>query len=418
MTRLFDVSRRKVLAGAAGALASACAPRMDVNPLRFWAISYEGDYSPLLMPSFTARTGIAVDVQSVPGTAAHEKMLAAFAGGGLPDVFMLPAGWVGEFAMIGAIAPLPSHDLVDDVVPAALELSRVHGRDFAVPWSASPQAQYFRRDILRSVGLDTPPLTWESWRQMGRTIKRCRPDEFVFLALLNWPDTLMSMLFQSSVPLLRENDTRGNFSTPETEAGLAFYMSLYAESLAPRALSTEVQDPFAAFAQGRFAIWPSWPSLLLDLHRRRAELAPDLWSVARLPGPHGPGPASMVSANLCVSTQTTRSGEAWSLVRHLTSTENEVRFQKLIGNLPARASAWSAPQMRRPVLQPFAEQMRYPARAPKIVEWERIQIEVQLVAERVVRGLLTVKQGVAAIDARIDQVLAKRRSLIQAGRIV
>jgi multiple sugar transport system substrate-binding protein len=125
----------------------------------------------------------------------------------------------------------------------------------------------------------------------------------------------------------------------------------------------------------------------------------------------------MVSANLCVSTQTPRPQDAWSLVRHLTSTENEVRFQKLIGNLPAKASAWSAPQMKSPVLRAFAEQMPYPAYTPKIVEWERIQIEVQLIAERVVRGLLTIRQGLAAIDARVDNILAKRRALVQSGRI-
>ena len=53
--------------------------------LSLWAMSYEGDYSPMLMPAFTRATGITVDVQSLPWTAAHEKLLTAFAGGSLPD---------------------------------------------------------------------------------------------------------------------------------------------------------------------------------------------------------------------------------------------------------------------------------------------------------------------------------------------
>ncbi|MGJ3629593.1 hypothetical protein AB5I41_27125 [Sphingomonas sp. MMS24-JH45] len=40
-------------------------------------MSYEGDYSPLLMPAFTRATGIAVEVQTLPWTAAHEKLLTA-----------------------------------------------------------------------------------------------------------------------------------------------------------------------------------------------------------------------------------------------------------------------------------------------------------------------------------------------------
>jgi multiple sugar transport system substrate-binding protein len=416
-TRTFRPTRRGVLAGAAAMLGTGCAGKPESAPLRFWATSYEGDYAPHLMVPFTAATGIAVDVQSVPTTAAHEKMLTAFAGGGLPDVFVLPSSWIQEFAMIGAIAPLASPGLVDDVVPAALTMARLRGRDYAVPWSAAPQVQYYRRDLLAAVGLQEPPPDWNGWRQMGRDLKRRRPDDFVFLTLLNWPDTLVTMLYQTGTKPLRDHDTRGNFRTPEAKAAFAFYASLFDEGLAPRALSTEVQDAFGAFAQGRYAVWPSWPSLLLDLHRRQAELPPERWRVTRLPGPVGPGPATMIGSNLCVSATTDRPDLAWALVRHLTSAQSELRFQRLIGNLPARASTWNGPQLHQPLLKPFAEQMRQPALVPKIVEWERIQIEVQLVAERMVRGHLTIPQALAAIDTRIDDILAKRRALVAAGRI-
>jgi multiple sugar transport system substrate-binding protein len=395
----------------------SCAPKPDRAPLRFWATSYEGDYSPHLMVPFTAATGITVDVQSVPSTAAHEKMLTAFAGGVLPDVFVLPSGWIPEFALIGAIKPLASSDMVEDVVPAALAMARLHGRDYAVPWSAAPQVQFFRRDLLAAGGFDTPPLTWAEWRQMGRDLKRRRPDDFVFLTLLNWPDTLFTLLYQTGAQTLRDGDTRGNFQTPQAEAAFAFYASLFAEGLAPRALSTEVQDGFAAFAQGRYAVWPSWPSLLLDLHRRRAEIPVERWGVSRLPGPDGPGPATMIASNLCVSAQTDRVQDAQALVRHLASPASELKFQRLIGNLPARASIWNSPQLRQPLLQPFAEQMRQPAIAPKIIEWERIQIEVQLIAERMVRGQLTIPEALVTIDRRVDQILTKRRSLVDAGKL-
>ena len=70
-----------------------------------------------------------------------------------------------------------------------------------------------------------------------------------------------------------------------------------------------------------------------------------------------------------------------------------------------------------PVLEPFAEQMRQPALGPNIIEWERIRAEVQLIAERVVRKLMTIDEGLAEMDRRADRLLAKRRALVQAGRI-
>ena len=327
------IARRSVVAALAAVPLAACGRGPNPDALRLWAMSYEGDYSPLLMPAFTARTGIPVEVQSLPWTAAHEKLLTAFAGASLPDVMMLPNGWVGEFAMIGAIAPVEPA-LITNLVPGARETVLHGGRAFAVPWSVAPQVQFYRRDLLAAADIETPPTNWDAWRAMGLKLKRRRPDRYAFLILLNWWDTLFTFAGQVGAGLLRDRNTRGNFQTPEFAAALDFYASLFADKLAPAVLSTEVQDPVAAFAQGWFAVYPSGPALLLDFHRRAAELPRDRWSTARMPGPDGPGRVSGVSGALAVSRQTRRPAAANALLRHLTSNESELRFQRLIGNLP------------------------------------------------------------------------------------
>ena len=398
-------------------LAGCAGSRAQGRALTMWAMSWEGDYSPLLMPAFTAATGIPVEVQSLPTTASHEKLLTAFAGGAMPDVLMLFDGWVREFATIGAIQPVPVPALVDGLVPGGRDATRFDGRDFAVPWSAAPQVQFYRRDILREAGYDAPPEDWDGWRRMAAAIKRRRPDDYVFLMLLNWPTALVTMLSQAGATMLRDRNTRGAFRTPEARAAFAYYASLYADGYAPMALSTEIQDPVAAFAAGYCSVWPSGPTTLKDFERRADLIPRSRWSTARLPGPHGVGPVSGLSASLCVSTQTRRPREAWALVRHLTSAPSELRYQRLIGNLPARMAAWSAPQLATPVLRPFAQQMRQPATTPPVIEWERIQTEIQLAAERVVRKVQTLDGALAALDDRVDRLLAKRRALVEAGAI-
>ncbi|WP_197277266.1 extracellular solute-binding protein [Sphingomonas profundi] len=408
-----------MIAGAAAAALAAggCVGRGDRPGLTLWAMSYEGDYAPHLMPAFTAATGIPVEVQSLPWTAAHEKLLTAHAGGSLPDVIMLPNGWVSEFAMIGAIAAVRDPSLIGDMFPGVLDTIRFAGQAHAVPWSVAPQVQFFRRDLLARAGYDAPATDWDGWRAMGRRLKALAPDNYAFLMLLNWWDALFTFIGQTGARPLREHDTLGAFRQPAIREALAYYVSLFDEGLAPRVLSTEVQDPLAAFAQGYFAIYPYGPALLLDLRRRAAEIPPHLWGVARMPGPHGPGAASGVAASLAVTRTTPQPDQAWALVRHLTSIPSELRFQHLIGNLPARVSAWRDPQLATPAMAPFAAQMREPAAGPPIVEWERILAEVQLIAERVVRRLLTIDQGLAEMDRRVDALLAKRRALVAAGRI-
>ena len=409
--------RRDVLA-AAGALAvGACAPRVDPNALRFWAMSYQGDYAPHLMRDFTRATGIPVDVQSLPWTASHEKLLTAYAGGGLPDVFMLPNGWVGEFAMIGAVAPVPSARLTEGIFPSVLDATGTSGRRHAVPWSVAPRVQYYRRDLLAAAGWAAPAGDWDGWRRMGFTLKRRRPDDYVFMMLLNWPDELLTMFSQLGNRNLRDRDTRGNFRTPEGRAALAYYKSLFDDGLAPRFASTEVPDQFAAFAQGLFAIWNSGPTTLLDFRRRHVEIAPERWATARIAGPKGPGPISMQDVSLCVSATSTRPREAWALLRHVTSAAAELRFASMIGSLPARAVAWPHLAFPPAIVAPFAEQVGFNANDPMIIEWEQIREQVQIFGERAVRGLLTIDEALAALDTRADAILAKRRALVEAGRI-
>lgn len=415
-----EPSRRRFLAAgaivAAGA-AAGCARRADPDALRFWAMSYQGDYAPHLTAPFTAATGIPVDVQSVPWTAAHEKLLTAHAGGVLPDVLMLPNGWIAEFSLIGAIAPVPRPDLVAGLVPGARDSVRIAGRDLAVPWSVAPPVQFYRRDILADAGHAAPSATWDEWRTMAAAVRRRRPDEHVFLMLLNWPGALFTMFHQAGAAMLRDDATRGGFDSAEGREALGYYASLYADGYAPLASSTEVQDPIAAFAQGRFAVWPSGPTTLLDFERRRAELPAERWATARLPGPDGPGPVPAEDACLCVSATSRRQAEAWALVRHLTSADSELRFARMIGTLPARREAWMAPAMSSPTLAPFAAQMATIVPSPQVIEWERIRADVQIVAERVVRGLTTVREGLAEADRRVDRILAKRRALVEAGRL-
>ena len=111
------LDRRGALALMAGGAAAACTPRRDGETvLRFWAMGNEGGTVGQLMPEFERRNpGVRVSVQPLPWTAAHEKLLTAYAGASLPDVSQIGNTWVAELTAIGALSPTP---------PAAAELER------------------------------------------------------------------------------------------------------------------------------------------------------------------------------------------------------------------------------------------------------------------------------------------------------
>lgn len=411
-------SRRAVLGGAAAAALAGCAGRRDPGVLSFWAIDVEGENSHVLLPSFTRATGVPVDLQWLAWTAAQEKLLTAFVGGSLPDVFMVSRQWVAQFALLGAIAPLPPQhrDLLADAV-APHDLA-VGGRDYGVPWTIDLSVQYYRRDLLAAAGHDAPPLALDAWREMLRAVKRRQGDGYAVLMQLNWPDHLMHIAAQQPDPLLRDHQSRGNFRSPGFRAALAFYKSLFDEALAPKVSSLEAVDPAGDMARGWIALYPAGAWNRAELLRRQAALPPGRWGTAVMPGVGGQGRGILAGAVLCVARAAPDPERAWALVRHLTAPASELSLTRIAGTLPSRPSVWATPTLTGdPTLRTFAQALTRTAPARNLLEWERISAEVQLVAEQMVRSVLSVDAAAAEMDRRADAILAKRRWLLERGRL-
>src|SRR5262249_49287563 len=93
---------------AAVVLAAGCREsRTGPVTLRMWAMGREGEVVGELVRDFEREhPDIHVQVQQIPWTAAHEKLLTAHVGGSLPDVGQLGNSWISEFGTLEALAPL------------------------------------------------------------------------------------------------------------------------------------------------------------------------------------------------------------------------------------------------------------------------------------------------------------------------
>ena len=67
----------------------------------------EGEVVSELLPEFErTHPGIKVVVQQLPWSAAHEKLLTAFAGNATPDLCQLGNTWIPEFVALNALDSL------------------------------------------------------------------------------------------------------------------------------------------------------------------------------------------------------------------------------------------------------------------------------------------------------------------------
>jgi len=409
-------TRRALLAAtAAGTALAACGVHHDPARVTMWAMSTEGENAPLLMPAFERATGIGVDLQSLPWTAAHEKMLTAYAGNTLPDLMMVQNAWVPEFAAVGAIVPVPPA-LLADQFPGIAEQVRVGRHRYGLPWVIGAHVQFYLAAPVRAAGYDRPPADWAGWTAMARRLKARDPDNWPMLMMLNWPEHLLSFAVQLGEPLLRDGGRFGNFRSDAFRTALGFYKSLFDGGLAPRLLSTEIEDPLTAFARGTFTLYPGQPYMVGDLNRRPAEIRRDQWATAAMPSPTGDRPLGLVGGSCLAVTRNARDpARAWALARYLCAPATQLRFHAYTGDLPSRPSAWAT--LTDPASRTFAAQIAHPGAEPVVAEWERIKTEMQLVAEHMVRGSFTVDAAAAEMDRRADRLLEKRRWMLDRGQI-
>lgn len=79
----------------------------STQTLTFWTFGPEGEAVQALLPGFTrSHPGITVSVQQLPLSAAHQKLLTAYAGGSMPDMMQLGNTWLPEMVALDAVAPL------------------------------------------------------------------------------------------------------------------------------------------------------------------------------------------------------------------------------------------------------------------------------------------------------------------------
>lgn len=183
--------------------------------------------------------------------------------------------------------------------------------------------------------------------------------------------------------------------------------------------SIEAGDPVGELARGFVSVYASGAWTRAELGRRTSELPRERWAVSPMPGWDGPG-ASIVAASCLALTNSVRAPDrAVQLITYLTDPAVQVRFFGIAGVLPSRPSAWRTPALAAdPVIATLAGQLARARAMPNVPEWPRITTEVQLIAERCVRGLLTVPQAAEEMDRVADALLAKRRWLLQRGRAV
>lgn len=418
--------RRIALVMACVGLLAACTGSQDDSiTLRFWTMGREGEVVGSLLRDFERlHPGIHIDVQQLPITAAHEKLLTAFAGDALPDIGQIGNTWMPELATLGALEPLQSRvdasAVVDqsDYFTGIWDSNVIDGQLYGVPWYVDTRLLFYRKDLLAKAGYPNPPHDWAEWaRQMAALKQLGGKKNYSILLPLDEYESLLNLAVQETDPLLRDDDTRGNFQSAGFRRAFAYYIDMYREGWAPVMSATQISNVWDEFAKGFFAFHITGPWNVGEYSRRLPAALQNDWGTAPLPGPNGPGAAVGGGSSLVMFNGTKHPDAVWQLIEFLSEPVQQLRFHELSGDLPPRRSTWSEPTLANdPFAAAFRDQLERVKSAPKVPEWERIAQAMRLMTERVVRGKQSTDEALKALDMEVDGILEKRRWMIEQHR--
>ena len=381
----------------------------------------EGEVLSQLMPAFEKQhPGISVDVQQIPWTAAHEKLLTAYVGEATPDIAMLGNTWVQEFVALDALEPLDglasSSSVItrDDFFDGIWKTNVVNGKTFGIPWYVDTRLIFYRTDLLAKAGYREFPTTWTDWVAAMKKIKQqMAPNQFPLLMPTNeWPQPVIFALNVGS-PILRDGGRYGAFEQPEFRRGFDFYISLYRQGLASAVSTAQVSNLFQEFERGNIAMFISGPWYIGDMKNRLDAATQPNWMTAPIPGPNGPGVSLAGGSSLSLFAASTHKKEAWLLMEYLSQPSVQTEFYHLTGDLPPRKSAWADTALaNNKYARAFREQLELVVPTPQVPEWEEIATTIFEHGEQAIRGVKSVDQTLASLDQDVNAMLEKRRYLL------
>ena len=420
--------RRRTLAKVLACL-SLLPARARAQPVGSRSITVTGvssfRYAEALLPAFTARTGIAVQLQVLPYPQLRQNSLADLVGGtAKSDVYTQDIIWLGEWASRGYARPLD--DLVardaaelqfDDFLPGAVEAtSRWNGKLWSLPFGAYYFLNFFREDLFREAGLAPPRTLDDVTAAAARLTNRGANRAGIAMPyqrggpITSW---FLATYAGAGGRLLADppSDFTPTLDTPLARQVLDSYLSWLA-SAPTGAINYHWNDQTVAMQTGRIAMAPSFSINGTEF------VKPDRSTVAGKVGFTTMPRATAAAAArvpfggwaLSINPRTPRTEEAWTFLKYMTSTAVQVELAKLNGT-PVRRSAMEDPELQAAypwlpfILQAEREGLVVPDYRPRYPFYPEVEEALGLELNRAALKQVGAAEALAAAQGKLIALL-------------
>jgi multiple sugar transport system substrate-binding protein len=228
-----------------------------------------------------------IEMTQYPWDNLHDKMIAGFMGGELPDIAMGADQWVAEFAALDGLEPLDDFKKAnnfndEDFVPRAWShFITPDGKLHGAPMWYDIRVMFYRTDLFEKAGISHPPTNFDELVEDSMKLTN-GIDQFGLAFLEGYVDFhfFSSILYLKGGNYYTTDLTKCALTEPAGIEAIKFYKSLYDKNIIPNDPAKQT-DYLAGFLQGYYAmIWTGGYNLPKLLEHPEME---GKWATALIP---------------------------------------------------------------------------------------------------------------------------------------
>lgn len=384
--------------------------------LNVWAMGNEGILIRNMADRFEALyPNVSIITQSIPWSAAHEKLVTGVIGDMAPDVCQLGTTWMAEFQAMNALEPLDSRlqqssmIKVDDFFASALSSTFLAEKRFGLPWYVDTRVFFYRTDVLTAAGFSEFPKTWVELKALAKAImqnkERNGEPGFAFSLPTNDWQIFLMFFWQAGGRIFPEEQTTTLLTAQPAIETLDYLRSFFSENMASLSSGRDM-DLLTAFETGFFPLFVAGPWMVSSLDTSKPQLSGN-WTTAPMPA-NKTGASFIGGSNLVMFKSCKNKEWAWKFMEFMLTAENQTAWYGFSKNLPAVRAAWDAPILAENIhLKAFRQQLETAISPPTIAEWEQIANAISDGIEPAMHGNRTASEALSDISTKAAIILHK-----------
>jgi ABC-type glycerol-3-phosphate transport system substrate-binding protein len=359
-------------------------------------------------------------------TQLYQKAMASLAGGGLPDLAVAYESMIADYMKANAVVPLDDYvaaqgtgltkaDL-DDFYPSVLNRNRFPefgGKLLSFPFTTSNLMMYANTDLLKKIGVEKVPATWDEFYAAGKAVKE--KAGLVLHPVSIDASYVHGFIYSRGGKVLDETNTKTLYDQKPTVDTFELFERMAKEGsvvqLKPG--SFDDQNDFAA-EKTAILIRSSTTRPFLDpLVKEKFK-----WGMFTIPqGADNKEKATVLfGANIAVfKSNAEKQQAAWNFVKHFSSPEVTSEWAAIGGYMPVRKAGANIepykgfvaknPELNRAAL----DNLPFSLPEPNIVGWQDVRPVVEGAYESAIAGKTPGAQAAKKLKTDADKLLAEKR---------